>query len=142
MNPGDEFDFDWTQKSQNRALELALRQVRNVMIKEQLQNGEGVAYRSSGWSCYPRIHSDDLTYLSPINRETDWYNLKVDDIVFCEVQPGNRFFCHPIHKIEECWRRETWQWEKVYTIGNLDRSRVNGYVFRDGIYGTFDRAVH
>ena len=55
---------------------------------------------------------------------------------------GDRFFCHPIHRIEECWRRENWQWEKVYTIGNLDRSRVNGYVFRDGIYGKFDYAVH
>ena len=65
-----------------------------------------------------------------------------DDIVFCEVQPGNRYFCHPIHRIERTYWKKTRQWDKVYTIGNVDRTKVNGTCFFDGIYGKFDWAEH
>ena len=140
VRKGDGFDVDWTA-GHSREMELALRQSRNIMMKEQLQRGIGVAYRSSGWSCWPRIHSGDITYLSPIKTD-DRHKLKVDDIVFCAVQPGNRFFCHPIHKIEWTYWKKTRQWEEVYTIGNVDRSRVNGTCFFDGIYGKFDWAEH
>ena len=62
VNPGDDFDFDWTQTPGNKQLEQALREVRNHMLKEKLQNGKPVAYRSSGWSCHPRIHANDLLF--------------------------------------------------------------------------------
>ena len=34
---------------------------RGTRIKTQLNEGKCVAYRQSGWSLYPRIHSNDLT---------------------------------------------------------------------------------
>ena len=97
-----------------------------------------MAYRSSGWSCHPRIHANDLCYVSPVNREDD---LQVDDIVFCLVQPGDRFFAHPILAMDWQWCTRTKRHEYCFTIGNLE-GRTNGYVYFDGIYGKFDYATH
>ena len=50
-----------------------------------------VCYRQSGNSLYPRIHSNDLTTYVPVTKE---WMANEDDIVFCEVQPGNRFYAY------------------------------------------------
>ena len=55
-----ELDVDWTLCPEDWAKELRLRAVRNGMIKEQLQLGKPVIYRSSGWSLYPRVWANDL----------------------------------------------------------------------------------
>ena len=55
--------------------ELALRELRNDMIKRQLEKGQTVAYRQSGWSCYPLISSNDLCYFEPVLR----HDLKVSE---------------------------------------------------------------
>ena len=44
-----ELDVDWTLCPEDWARELRLRAMRNEMIKEQLQLGKPVIYRSSGW---------------------------------------------------------------------------------------------
>ena len=46
MNPGSELDCDWTLDA-NRGKEFALRELRNDLIKRQLEKGLTMAYRSS-----------------------------------------------------------------------------------------------
>ena len=67
------------------AEELRLREERNQQIKAQLLEGKTVAYRSSGWSLYPRVSSDALYYYKPVSFDEQ---VEVDDIVFCNVQPS------------------------------------------------------
>ena len=85
--------MDWTLWPSDWAKELRLRDDRNVRIKEQLQDGKPVIYRSSGWSLYPRVHSNDLCTYEPVKSADD---VQLDDIVFCQVQPGNRFYAHVV----------------------------------------------
>ena len=61
-----ELDVDWTLCSEDSAKELRFRAQRNEMIKEQLQLGKPVIYRSSGWSLYPRVWSNDLCSYDPV----------------------------------------------------------------------------
>ena len=84
MCPGDELDKDWTL-SVNWAEEQRLREVRNVLIKTQLDAGKTVAYRQSGWSMFPKIQSNDLCFYLPVR-----FNEQVNegDTVFCQPQPG------------------------------------------------------
>ena len=58
--------MDWTLCPEDRGKELRLREVRNQMIKEQLLLGKPVIYRSSGWSLYPRVWSNDLCTYEPV----------------------------------------------------------------------------
>ena len=123
------------------------------MIKRQLENGETAAYRSSGWSCYPYISSNDRCYFTPVHvrfleateycyhtlvywddHMQDWYQLKKGHIVFCAVEPGRRFFAHPIKNIEwKFWHGSAFK-EPCYTIANLE-GRENGYCWKDMIWG-------
>ena len=49
------------------------------MIQEQLQLGKPVMYRSSGWSLYPRVYSNDLCSYEPVTSADEVHE---DDIVF------------------------------------------------------------
>ena len=40
----------------------------NKLIKSHLQQGHKVGYRSSGWSCWPAISSNDLCYYAPVHK--------------------------------------------------------------------------
>ena len=156
VNPYDHLDWDWTLDA-NRGKELALRELRNDMIKRQLERGETAAYRSSGWSCYPYISSDDRCYFTPVSKQImeareylyntliywddhmkAWHELKIGDIVFCAVEPGRRFFAHPIKKIEWEFYRGSAIKEPCYTIANLE-GRENGYCWKDTIWGVLYR---
>ena len=61
-----ELDVDWTLCPEDWAKELRLREVRNEMIKAQLQLGKPVIYRSSGWSLYPRVWPNDQCTYEPV----------------------------------------------------------------------------
>ena len=122
--------MDWTLCPEDPAKELRLREERNVLIKEQLQLGKPVVYRSSGWSLYPRIHSNDWCFYDPVMYADE---VNKDDIVFCEVQPGNRFFAHLVTRK---WY-EDGDW--YFTISNI-RGRENGWCKIQHIYGRLLRA--
>ena len=77
-------DTDWTLVG-DWGQEQKLREERNNLIKDQLLKGQTVAYRQSGWSLYPRVHSNDLCCYLPVKFEE---SVEVDDIVFCTVQPS------------------------------------------------------
>ena len=104
-------DVDWTLCPDDRPMELRLREVRNKLIKEKLLAGERVCYRSSGWSLWPRMSCGDMATYLPV-RSADEVN--IDDIVFCEVQPRNRFYAHLVK--EKCMRQGQW----LFTISNIN----------------------
>ena len=128
-----EYDYDWTLCPHDREEELKNRTIRNRMIKEELQKGRTVIYRSSGWSLFPRVHSNDMTHYVPVTRDDE---IQEDDIVFCEVQPGDRFYAHLV----KCkYRYEGGAW--CYIIANL-AGRENGWCSLCHIYGRLIRVLH
>ena len=50
-------------------LPIASLEIRNKLIKSHLQQGHKVGYRSSGWSCWPAISSNDLCYYAPVDKQ-------------------------------------------------------------------------
>ena len=68
----------------------------------------------------------------PIKSESD---LQLGDIVFCEVQPSNRFHVHTI-LIVQYYPSETafGGTEAMYTIGCLD-GRISGWCYIQHIHG-------
>ena len=128
-----QFDVDWTLHH-DWDIEMKRRQERNVLIKEQLQCGSPVCYHSSGWSLYPRVHSGDCCTFQPVNSVDQ---VQEDDIVFCEVQPGDRFYGHLVKRKE--WNAKLEKW--VFTISNM-KGRENGWCYMEHIYGRLTECVH
>ena len=127
-----ELDVDWTLCPEDPAKELRLRAVRNEMLKEQLQRGNPVIYRSSGWSLYPRVRSNDRCSYEPV---TSAHEVHQDDIVFCQVQPGDRFYGHLVSRK---WFEEDEWW---FNISNA-HGRENGWCSIKNIYGRLIRVEH
>ena len=94
-----ELDVDWTLCPHDWLLELRLREVRNRIIKEELLKHKPITFRSSGWSLYPRVHSGDQCTFHPVTHPSE---VAENGIVFCEVQPGDRFYGHRVNTKE--WR--------------------------------------
>ena len=109
-----------------------MRAVRNEMIKEQLQLGKPVIYRSSGWSLYPRVWPNDQCTYEPVTSADE---VQEDDIVFCQVQPGDRFYGHLVSRK---WFQDG---EWYFTISNL-QGRSNGWCSIKHIYGRLIRCEH
>ena len=129
-----ELDIDWTLCPENWNTELQRREVRNSMIKDQLLAGRDVCYRSSGNSLFPRVWSNDCCTYTPVVSATE---VRVDDIVFCQVQPGDRFYAHLVkHKY---WQYSQSKW--IFTISNL-QGRENGWCGIEHIYGRLTNVVH
>ena len=127
-----ELDVDWTLCPEDSAKELRLRAQRNEMIKEQLQLGKPVIYRSSGWSLYPRVWSNDLCSYDPVTSADEVHK---DDIVFCQVQPGDRFIAHLVSRK---WCKHG---EWYFTISNM-KGLENGWCSIKHIYGRMIRVEH
>ena len=132
-------DYDWTLCKDDWGREQRLRDIRNLLIHNKLEMGRTVAYRQSGWSCYPMIHSNDLCYFQPVYHDPG--NAKVGDIVFCLVEPGPRYYAHQVKTITCTWYDKTKRTEQCYTISNL-KGRENGWCFIDQIYGKMYRIMH
>ena len=125
--PGPEWDMDYTlQENPEWKTELQRRHERDLMIKERLLRGRNVFYRSSGWSLYPYISSNDGCTYAPVTSEEE---VLVNDIVFCEVQPGNRFYAHMVLEVQEGSSGKM-----RYIIGNAG-GRQNGWCYIEHIYG-------
>ena len=90
-----ELDVDWTRCPDDWERELRLRKVRNELLKENLQAGKPVIYRSSGWSLWPRVWPNDQCTYEPV---TSADQVHKEDIVFCEVQPDDRFYAHVVSR--------------------------------------------
>jgi hypothetical protein len=86
---------------------------------EKLKAGETVAFRPKGNSMIGKVESGQLCTVEPID---NYRSLKVGDIVLCKV--GGSEYLHLIKVIQG----------ERYQIGN-NRSRINGWVGANGIYG-------
>ena len=127
-----ELDVDWTLCPEDWEKELRLRHQRNLLIKEKLLEGKSVCFRSSGNSLAPRVCSNDQATYEPVTNEKE---VQVDDIVFCEVQPNDRFYAHIVKRKE--WCRGEW----IFTISNI-QGRPNGWCAMRHIYGKMTQCVH
>ena len=125
--PGPEWDIDYTlQESPDWETELKRRRERDIQIKAQLKEGRNVFYRSSGWSLYPYVSSGDgCTYTLVTSQK----QVQVNDIVFCEVQPGDRFYAHLVLEAQEGSSGKM-----RYIIGNAS-GHQNGWCHIEHIYG-------
>ena len=88
------------------------------MIREQLQAGNPVVF--------------DATYYVPVTKEED---VSVGGIVFCQVEPGLRYYAHLISKKE--WYNDKW-W---YTI-TIMKGHRNGWADIEHIYGRLENCWH
>ena len=116
--------MDWTL-SEDWADEERLREVRSQLLKAQLLARIPVCYRSSGWSLCPRVRSNDQCTYEPV---TSANMVRVNDIVFCQVQPSNRFHAHLVKRKE--WRSGGW----LFIIANI-KGWENGWCRIEDIYG-------
>ena len=125
-------DVDWTRTG-DWSEEQERRMLRNILIKEQLLGGRTVQYCSSGNSLKPDVWSGDCCLFEPVESESD---LEKGDIVFCQVQPGDKFYAHKILKVESVKAAGSarGRYRKKYTIGK-NKGHTNGYCYIDHIYG-------
>ena len=125
-------------------MELRLRDVRNKMIREDLNEGRAVFYKSSGNSMWPLVQSDDACTFHPIQAVTardgihaiqkEASELHVGDIVFCQVQDSKQYYAHIILVKDEWGTRGGYRNEPKYWAGNI-RGRFNGWCHRKHIFG-------
>jgi len=120
---------DWTLHD-DWCIENHLRWERNVMIKEQLQKGVNVCYRSSGNSMWPTVKSGDLCEFAPFPAASSAEDIQVNDIVFCEVQPRNLFYAHIVLRKGYDHKRD-----ELYCIIGNKAGHENGWAFKETIYG-------
>ena len=125
-----ELDVDWTL-SEDWAEECRLREVRNQLIKTQLQAARQVCYGSSGSSLCPRVRYNDQTTYAPV---TSADMVQVDDIVFCEVQTSNRFYAHLVKNMY----LQGGKW--VFKISNM-QCWVSGWCRMEHTYGKLIECV-
>ena len=131
-----ETNIDWTIGDWDYSTEWQLRQARNRMIKAQLLEGKSACYRSSGGSLSPRVCSGDMTTYVPVTEECE---VQEDDIVFCEVQPGDRFNAQLVLSIDEGTAAP--DGKKTYWIGNAKR-HMNGWCYIGHIHGRMVECIH
>ena len=136
VHPEDDIDWTVAEAKGDSGEDISLRYDRNLMIKQSLIMGESVQYRSTGSSLWPDVKSGDCCLFEPI-----YYCDKLQpgqDIVFCEVQPHDRFCAH---KILRCMYERTAasapggeSWKRYWIIGN-NSGRENGWCYDHHLYG-------
>jgi hypothetical protein len=130
MQPG--YARNWTL-SKDRAVELSQRHDLYVKFKQILRDGKGVWFRSSGWSLYPRVYSNDLTIYEPVISPDQ---VTEGDIVFCEVQPGNVCCARVCDK-----RRDSDASQWCFAVSNATR-RTTDLCHMEHIYGRMTECRH
>ena len=124
-------DIDWTQLSGCLEEEYRLREVRNEMMRDLLQKGTPVQFRSFGNSLKPDVYSGDCCIIDPIK---DCGLLTVGNIVFCQVQPRNLYYAHKILELDE------WEGERCFWIGN-NSNHYNGWCYACHIFGRMTEVI-
>ncbi len=126
------WDYDWTQNPNDWMQEQQDRLKRNIIIKDKLQRGITVAFRSGGHSLWPRVHSNDLCTYVPVASADDVHE---GDIVFCQARPKMQFFGHIVHE------KDFSNKAILFTIGN-NKGYMNGHCLIEDIYGRLTDSVH
>ena len=116
--------WDWT-------IQARRREERNVKLKQLLQSGQPVAYRSNGRSLEPRVFSGDRCSYEPV---TSAEQVSVDDVVFCEVQEGDRFYAHLVAS-KEWHERDGLYYFWISNLKGPSTGVMNGWCNISHIYG-------
>ena len=110
------------------------------MIRESLEEGRAVFYRSFGSLMWPLVQSDDACLFHPLQPVTakdgiHSFQKKASEIgvgVFCQVQRSQQYYAHIVLGVEQSnYHTET---EPMYWIGNI-RRHCNGWCLREHIFG-------
>ena len=133
------FNRDGTRNT-NYDIELKRRHERDLAIEHTLKRGRSAEYRSSGNSLLGAgVESGNMCRYIPIEavrfpKDESGFesSLKERDIVFCQVQPSNKFFAHMIHRIQ-WWIPD----QRYYYVisGSARGAHANGWCYIDTIYG-------
>ena len=124
-----DWDYDPTLEldPNDHMKELDNRWRRNEKIKLKLIGGDAVSFRSSGKSLSPLILSNDLCTYEPV---VALDQVKVTDVVFCQIPPKMQFHAHLVYRKE--WSD---QWgEFAFEIGNI-KGWINGWCTLRNVYG-------
>ena len=136
--PPKELCVDWTDV-EDMATWRWLVEKRHRMTKDCMALNNIVKMTSAGKSIEPLMRSGDTFEVRPMG---GGYTVKAGDIVFCQVQPGNRHFIHLVCSVEEEMDKEYEVVRKVYYIGNNKKGnaqRYNGWCHAEHIYGDVPR---
>lgn len=127
-------------RNTNYDIELKRRHERDLAIEHTLKRGRSAEYRSSGNSLLGAgVESGNMCRYIPIEavrfpKDESGFesSLKERDIVFCQVQPSNKFFAHMIHRIQ-WWIPD----QRYYYVisGSARGAHANGWCYIDTIYG-------
>ena len=132
---GSRWDYGKWEQEQN------LRERRHLLIRESLEEGRSVFYKSTGDSMWPLVQSGDACTFYPIQAVTakkgrcvtinkEESEIEVGDIVFCRVNPRWLFYAHIVlEKKPEALAEKT-----QYVIGNI-KNHKNGWCWREHIFG-------
>ena len=133
------FEHDWTE-TDNNGLWQFLNNKRYDLMKEVLQRGEPVQFKSSGGSLAPLVYSGDICFIWPIIPGTT--KVQPGDVVFCEVQPKGRYYVHLVWK-KSLYRMQNGVEKEYYVIGNNrtgDKERIHGWCYNEHIFGILVKA--
>ena len=126
INPNS--DLDWTLCGEDMAKEYRLREQRNQMIKDELLASKYAVFRSGGYSLESiGSKNNDCTEYHPVTKDEE---INERDVVFCQVQPTNRFYGHLVLS-KTIWKGNG---RTCYCIGNAE-GRPNGWCHIEHIYG-------
>ena len=148
------FHEDWTRvegSSHNPEAwekELLLRHKRNLMIRETLEDGRPVWYKSTGNSMWPLVQSGDACSFHPVQAVPHGRphtipkpesKIDVGDVVFCMVQRymvqrRRQYIAHIVLQVQD----DVYDNEKKYWIGRMDQT-CNGWCHREHIFGILER---
>jgi hypothetical protein len=113
------------------------------MIRDHLEAGSSVFYKSSGNSMWPLVQSGDACTFHPIQAVTpkegkysiqkETSEINVGDIIFCRVQPKNLFYAHFVHEIRQHFVEHK-ALQPQYWIGNI-KGDLNGWCDREHVFG-------
>ena len=129
------YDHDWTNNDDEIAWRY-LAELMHNMMKAVLLKKKPVQYRSSGRSFEPLVYSGDICFMWPITEHTI---ILAGDIIFCLVQPNDRFYTHLVWSVGEYWRRQDEGGpKKFFMIGNNktgEAKRCNGWCYLEHVFG-------
>ena len=136
---GDEDKHDWTDVA-DAALWQFLTTQRYETMKYCLLDDQSVQFRVSGDSLAPIVNNGETCVIEPIATGCN-SQILTGDIVFCAVQPGDRYYVHLVWRTYE-YQTEFGTTRTLYVIGNTKedgRQKRNGWCYREHLFGILQK---
>ena len=137
--PPHDYDYDWTDNPDEDIWQF-LTSKRYDIMREVLLDGNPVQTKSGGKSLQPLVFSGDTCFFNPILPGCN-SNIGAGDLVFCRVQPNDRYYCHLVWNTFKLQTPSGVE-KQCYIIGNNNegsKAKSNGWCYREHIYGLLTR---